>query len=119
MPAQETSAAASTVVEDTVVNLLLPLFIDTAGGDHDLARAMIRDQIASYEPRSAADVLRIGRIVGLRMSAVDNLRLSMTLNQDTQSCWRMAASLSKEADQMVRSFNEDRRTPRPLAAGVR
>jgi len=118
MPAPDPAAATSNVVEETVIDHLLPLFINAAGGDDDLARAMIRDQIASYEPRSATDLLRIGRIVGLRMSAVDNLRLSMTLNQDPQSCWRMAASLSEEADQMVRSLNDDRRARRPLAAAI-
>jgi hypothetical protein len=118
MPTLETSIAVPTTIEDTVVNLLLPLFIDTAGGDADLARAMIRDQIDSYDPRSAADVLHIARIIGLRMSAVDNLRLSMSLNQDTQSCWRMAASLSKEADQMVRSLDDDRRTRRTVASAM-
>jgi hypothetical protein len=118
MPTHDSAAAAPSAVEETVVNRLLPLFINAAGGDDDLARAMIRDQIATYEPSTAADVLRIGRIVGLRMSAVDNLRLSMTLNQDPQSCWRMAASLSEEADQMVRSLNDDRRAHRPLAAAL-
>src|SRR6202012_5410204 len=92
--------------------------IDTAGGDDALARAMIQDQIDSYEPRTSADMLRIGRIVGLRMSAVDNLRLSMGLNQDVQSCWRMAASLSNEADKMVRSLNDDRGGRRPAPAGT-
>jgi hypothetical protein len=30
-----------------------------------------------YAPRSANDLLRAGRIIGLRLSAVDSLRLSM------------------------------------------
>jgi len=93
-------------VREAVTDLLLPYFIDPAGGDRALARAMVGDQIASYRPRSSADLLRVSRIIALRMSAVGNLRLSMGTHQDIQSCWRRAATLSKQADIIALAMTE-------------
>lgn len=106
MPIQPIDPRPVAVAMETIVNALIPLFIDPAGGDEGLARAMICDQIDLYKPQSVPDLLRIGRIIGLRMAAVDNLRLSMDMNQDIEKCWTTAASLSKEADRMVESLNQ-------------
>jgi hypothetical protein len=89
-------------IQAAVAEQLLPFFIDPAGGDKALARAMVLDQIASYGPTSAADLLRVGRIIGLRMTAVGNLRLSMDIQRNPQACWSAAASLSREADRIAR-----------------
>ncbi len=89
-------------VQAAVVDRLLPFFLDPAGGDRALARAMVLDQIRSYGPTSTPDLLRIGRIIGLRMTAVGNLRLSMDKDQNPRACWRAAAMLSKEADRIAR-----------------
>ena len=106
-------------VEKTVVDLLLPLFLDRAGGEEVLARAMIQDQIEGYMPQSVSDLLRVGRIIGLRTTAVDSLRLSMDINQDIQQCWQVAASLSKEADRMVQLLNKTRAARDTIAVAVR
>ena len=49
-------------IESTILDSLLPLFITGAGGDEGIARATIRDQIASYQPSSVPELLKIGRI---------------------------------------------------------
>jgi hypothetical protein len=102
-------------VQGAVVDRLVPLFIDSAGGDAALARAMVLDQIDAYGLVSSADLLRVGRIIGLRMTAVGNLRLSMDMDQNTQACWRSAATLSKEADRLAK-FRAERRGARQNAA---
>jgi hypothetical protein len=104
------------VVEDQVLDQLLPQFIDAAGGDDALARAMIRDQIDRYQPRTSIDLRRVGRMIGLRMSAVDHLRLSMGMDQDIQDCWTQAVSLSNEADRIMQSLNGGRDIDGPFAA---
>jgi hypothetical protein len=116
MPTESDTIAA---VEDAVLDRLLPQFIDAAGGDDDLARAMIRDQIDRYQPRSAADLVRVGQAIGLHMSAVGNLRLSMELDQDVHACWQLAESLSKEAGLIVQSLNLDRGGGRARGASRR
>lgn len=105
MPGHPLDPDPSAFTMETIVSALIPLFIDAAGGDETLARAMIRDQIDLYKPRSVPDLLRVGRIIGLRMAAVDSLRLSMDMNHNVQRCWAMAVSLSKEADQAVESLH--------------
>ena len=106
-------------IESTILETLLPLFITGAGGDEEIARATIRDQIASYQPASVPELLKIGRIVGLRMSAVDNLRLSIAghaSHEDIRQYWDAAVALTKEADQDVKALDEMRARRRP---GVR
>ena len=98
-------------VQSAVIDRLLPFFIDTAGGDAALARAMVLDQIQAHGPVSAADLLRVGRIIGLRMAAVGNLRLSMDRDQSAQACWHTAATLSKEADRIAQ-FRAQRQAAR-------
>ena len=97
-PGDDSLAAA----RDVMIERLLPHFIDAAGGDTVLARSMIADQIDSYRAVSVPDVLRVGRIIGLRAAAVGSLRLSMDPREDAQACWRLAASLSQEADRVLR-----------------
>jgi hypothetical protein len=106
MGASPSAGNALASVTETMVDVLLPLFLGPAGGDPQLAAAMVRDRIEGYGPRSVPDLLRIGRIIGLRMSAVDHLRLSMESDGDVRQCWDLAASLSREADQILRSRDE-------------
>ena len=87
-----------------VIERLLPHFIDTAGGDPALARSMIADQIDGYRAVSGPDVVRVGRIIGLRAAAVGSLRLSMNPDEDANACWRLAATLSQEADRVMQTL---------------
>jgi hypothetical protein len=96
-------------IEARIVEVLLPFFLSGAGGDEDVARAAIHDQIATYKPTSAPEILKVGRIVGLRRSAIDNLRLSVAGHASPEKIkryWDAAVSLTREADNEVQALDE-------------
>ncbi len=98
-------------IETRILDTLLPYFLNGAGGDEDTARATIRDQIASYHPETMPELLKVGRIVSLRMSAVDNLRLSIAgyaSHEQVKAYWDAAVSLTREADRDVQALDEMR-----------
>ena len=90
-----------------IIEALLPLFLNGAVGDEDRARTTIGEQIATYRPASVPEIVKAGRIVGLRRSAVDNLRLSIASHashEEIKRYWDAAVWLTREADNEVRAL---------------
>jgi len=102
-PQPAAEAVPSDCISQTILDFMLPFFLAAAGGDADLARAAIFELLDAYNAVTTPELDLAGRIIIFSTAAMDDLRLSMSDPQmsDTKKLrYRSnAVALSRSAEQ--------------------
>jgi hypothetical protein len=107
---------------DAICMLLMPFFLLGAADDPNKARNAVADLIRAYNPADTKELDLVARVIGFSIAALDNLRLSMTSPElsDTKVLrYRSTAvSLSRSAEQcrvILTRMQTDEPAARPQA----
>ena len=123
-PADE--AIPSDCTFQTILNFMLPFFLAGAGGDADFARAAIFELLDAYNAATTPELDLAGRIIIFSTAAMDDLRLSMTdpeMSDTKKLRYRSnAVALSRSAEQcrkVLEAMQAKRQaTKRPTSAAL-
>lgn len=109
---------------DTVIGLLVPLFLTTAGGNEDAAREAAESMLASYDVETEEEIRLAAEITNFGFGALEALSKSMDPNLPLNAVLRLRGSanaLHRSGHQCQRALDKlrkERNRPKAEAATV-
>jgi hypothetical protein len=111
----------SDILVHLIVTLLVPMFLEAAGGELHFARMAALETVTSYRARTHADLIAIAQIVAFGFAALASLSQSLVDDVSVAMALRLrgnANGLSRSAEQNRRALAKsqaDRTMPNTLA----
>jgi hypothetical protein len=107
MTQDQTHLTAESIPSDcifrTILDFMLPFFLEGAGGDVELARAAILELLDAYAPATMQELDLASRVIIFGIASMDNLRLSISdpsMSDTVKLRYRSnAVALSRSAEQ--------------------
>lgn len=115
------SAIITPAILDKVIGLLVPLLIDSAGGDLPTARHAATSLLADYEPQTEEELRLAAEIIGFGFGALDALSQSMAPDLTLNAILRLRGSANAQhrcANQCQRTLDKLRKERRLAEATV-